>query len=159
MTGREFVGLAVAVAACLGAGAIGALATAGAIPTWYAAIRRPTWNPPNWIFGPVWTALYILMAVAAWQVWRAAGWTQARVALSLFVLQLLLNAAWSPIFFGLHRIGWAFVEILALWAAIVATILAFWPIRPLAGVLLLPYLAWVTFASALTFAIWRLNRV
>jgi benzodiazapine receptor len=158
VTAREAVGLGVAVAACLAAGAIGSLATAGAVPTWYATLRLPAWRPPNWVFAPVWTTLYVMMGVAAWLVWRAGGWHAHRLALGLFVAQLVLNLSWSLIFFGLHRIGWACVEIVALWVAIAATLAAFWPIRPLAGILLLPYLAWVTFAAVLNLAIWRLNR-
>jgi len=158
VSGHEFVGLLVALVACLAAGGIGARLTAAVIPTWYAALRKPSWNPPNRVFGPVWTALYVLMAVAAWMVWRTTGVRGAPVALGLFVVQLALNAAWSPIFFGLRKPGWAAVDLVALWAAIVATGVAFSRVRPLAGYLLLPYLAWVTFAGALNVAIWRLNR-
>jgi tryptophan-rich sensory protein len=157
VSARDGVALAVALAACLAAGAIGSVATVDAIPTWYAALRRPAWNPPNWLFGPVWATLYVLMGVAAWLVWRRAGWAGAKAALLLFAAQLLLNAAWSLVFFGLRRPGWAFVEIVVLWAAIALTLRGFWRLRPLAGALLVPYLAWVTFAAALNFAIWRLN--
>jgi len=158
VSGREVVALAVAVAACLAAGAIGSVATAGAIPTWYAGLRRPPWNPPAWVFGPVWTALYLLMAVAAWLVWREHAGPAGSVALGLFALQLVLNTAWSLIFFGLRAPGWAVVDIVALWLAIALTVVAFWPVRPVAGALLLPYLAWVTFAAVLNVAVWRLNR-
>ena len=124
-------------------------------PTWYATLAKPTWNPPNWIFGPVWTALYISMAVAAWLVWRKGGLWQWPLA--LFAVQLALNAAWSWLFFGFHMPGAAFVEIVALLAAIVATTIAFWPKSMAAGILMLPYLGWVAFASVLNFTIWRLN--
>jgi tryptophan-rich sensory protein len=124
---------------------------------WYAGLRKPLWNPPNWIFGPVWTVLYTTMAVAAWLVWRRGGFAGQRVALLLFLLQLLLNALWSPLFFGLRNPGIAFVDIVLLWLAVLATVVAFWKTRPLTGALLVPYLAWVTFASALNFALWRLN--
>ena len=127
------------------------------IGEWYAGLTKPSWNPPNWLFGPVWTVLYLLMALAAWLVWRKYSFSGASGALALFIFQLGLNAAWSWIFFGLHQIGLALFEILVLWAAISLTIIKFWQLNPLAGVLLLPYLAWVTFASVLNLAIWRLN--
>jgi translocator protein len=125
---------------------------------WYAGLRKPLWNPPNWIFGPVWTVLYATMAVAAWLVWKRGGFAGQRFALSLFLMQLLLNALWSPLFFGLRNPGLAFVDIVLLWLAVLATVVAFWKTRPLTGALLVPYLAWVSFASVLNFAIWRLNR-
>ena len=125
---------------------------------WFAALSKPSWNPPGWIFGPVWSALYTIMAIAAWLVWRRGGFTGQRVALSLFLLQLFFNALWSPLFFGLHQLALAFMDIALLWLALLGTVIAFWKVRPLAGALLLPYLAWVTFASALNFAIWQLNR-
>ena len=125
---------------------------------WFAALSKPSWNPPGWIFAPVWTALYTIMAVAAWLVWRRGGFTGQRVALSLFLLQLFFNALWSPLFFGLHQPALAFADIVLLWLALLGTIMAFWKARPLAGALLLPYLAWVTFASVLNFVIWQLNR-
>ena len=125
---------------------------------WYAGLKKPSWNPPNWIFGPVWTALYTIMAVAAWLVWQRGGFAGQRVALALFLLQLLCNALWSPLFFGLKHPALAFADIVMLWLALSATVVAFWQVRPLAGGLLVPYLAWVTFASALNFALWRLNR-
>jgi tryptophan-rich sensory protein len=121
-------------------------------------MQKPAWNPPNWIFGPVWTALYTMMAVAAWFVWKRGGFAARHIALSLFLLQLLINALWTPLFFGLRNPALAFVDIVLLWLALLATVVAFWKVRPLAGALLVPYLAWVTFASALNFAICRLNR-
>ncbi len=124
---------------------------------WYAALEKPAWNPPAWIFGPVWTILYVMMAVAAWLVWREGGWKVQGRALGLFLLQWLLNALWTPLFFGLHRTGLAFAEIIALWLVLAATVTAFWRVRIAAGALLLPYLAWVTFAAFLNFTIWRLN--
>jgi tryptophan-rich sensory protein len=124
---------------------------------WYAELSKPSWNPPAWIFGPVWTVLYIMMAVAAWLVWREGGWPQQWRALSLFVLQWLLNAIWTPLFFGLHLPGVAFVEMIALWVALVATIIAFWRVRVVAAILLIPYWMWVSFAAFLNFTIWRLN--
>ena len=136
-----------------------ASATAVLVSTggWYAGLTKPTWNPPGWIFGPVWTVLYALMAVAAWRVWLQGGWARQKNALGLFLLQWVLNALWTPLFFGLHRPGWALVEILVLLAAILATIQTFWRLDRPAGLLLLPYAAWVAFASVLNGAIWRLN--
>ena len=140
--------------ACFGVAAFGGATTASSVRDWYPTIEKPAWTPPSWIFGPVWTALYAMMAVAAWLVWRRAGWCGA---LSWFAVQLALNAAWSPVFFGLHRIGLAFVNIVLLWLAIVGTTVTFWKVSPLAGGLFVPYLAWVSFASILNFTIWRLN--
>jgi translocator protein len=124
---------------------------------WYQALEKPAWTPPSWLFGPVWTVLYAMMGVAAWLVWRERGFSGAPTALGLFLLQLVLNAAWSWLFFGLQRPDLAAAEILILWAAIAATIVASWRVRPLAGWLLVPYLLWVSFAAALNVAIWRLN--
>ena len=124
---------------------------------WYARLHKPPWNPPSWVFGPAWTVLYILMAVAAWLVWREGGWKTQGRPLGLFLLQWLLDALWTPLFFGMHRPGLAFAEIISLWLAITATLWSFWRVRKLAGLLLVPYLAWVSFAAMLNFAIWRLN--
>lgn len=136
--------------------AIGGAASVEAGP-FYKQLVRPEWAPPSSIFGPVWTILYILMGIAAWLVWRVGGFRAARSALVLFLVQLALNALWSWLFFAWQRGGLAFADILLLWMLIVATIVLFWRVRPLAGVLLVPYLLWVTFASALNYAIWRLN--
>ncbi|MCX7361073.1 MAG: tryptophan-rich sensory protein [Alphaproteobacteria bacterium] len=122
-----------------------------------AQLRKPSFNPPNWVFAPVWTALYIAMAVAAWRVWRARGLEGARSALVLFALQLALNLGWSILFFGLRQIGPAMIEILILLATLVATTLAFRRIDGIAALLLVPYVAWVSFATVLTAAVWRLN--
>jgi tryptophan-rich sensory protein len=143
------------LATCFGAAAFGAQFAPG---EWYAGLTRPSWNPPNWIFGPVWTVLYLLMAVSGWLVWRTAGFRGATGALACFAVQLLLNAAWSWLFFGLHRPGLAFAEIVVLWLAILATLLLFWKVRPLAGALLVPYLLWVSFAAVLNLTLWQLNR-
>ncbi len=124
---------------------------------WYAGLVKPTWNPPGWLFGPVWTVLYALMAVAAWRVWLKGGWTRQKKALSLLLLQWALNALWTPLFFGLHQPGWALVEILVLLTVLLATMCAFWRVDRPAGVLLIPYAAWVAFATALNGTIWRLN--
>jgi tryptophan-rich sensory protein len=133
----------------------GGWATATGVRDWYPSLLKPAWNPPSWVFGPVWTVLYAMMAVAAWLVWRRDGWSGA---LAWFAVQLTLNAAWSPLFFGLHRIDLALIDITFLWVAIAGTVVAFWKVSPGAGWLLVPYLAWVSFATALNFALWRLNR-
>ncbi len=124
---------------------------------WYRKLNKPSWNPPNSIFAPVWTILYLLMAAAAWLVWRHYGVAAALIPLSLFVLQLLLNAAWSWLFFGRHQIRSALIDIVALWILILATLLSFWQLDRMAGILLLPYLAWVSFAMVLNWAIWQKN--
>ncbi|CAN5868690.1 tryptophan-rich sensory protein [soil metagenome] len=152
MKPRDWLGLFVALAACYGAAAIGAQFTPG---DWYADLAKPSWNPPSWLFAPVWTALYGMMAVAAWLVWRSSA--AVRTALALFAFQLMLNAAWSWLFFGLKRPDLAFADIVLVWFAILATTAAFFRIRTAAGILMLPYLFWVSFATALNYAIWRLN--
>jgi benzodiazapine receptor len=153
----RWIGLVIFIAICLGAGTLGAVATTPEIEGWYKTIAKPSWNPPDWIFGPVWTTLYVLMAVAAWLVWKPAGFRAAAVPLALFAIQLLLNIGWSWIFFRMHEPGWAFVEIVVLWLAIVATTVAFFRCSRIAGWLLVPYVAWVGFASVLNFAIWQMN--
>jgi tryptophan-rich sensory protein len=124
---------------------------------WYASLAKPAWNPPDAIFAPMWTALYVLMAVAAWLVWRRAGFAGAGTALALFVIQLVLNALWSYLFFGLNRLDIAFLEIVILWLAILLVLVLFWREDWRAGALMIPYLVWVGFASCLNFALWRLN--
>jgi benzodiazapine receptor len=142
------------VVASFATAALGGATTAGSVRDWYPTIAKPSWTPPSWLFGPVWTALYLMMAVAGWLVWRRVGWGGALV---WFAVQLALNTTWSPVFFGMHRIGLALVNIVLLWVAIVGTTVAFWRVTPVAGWLFVPYLAWVSFATALNFAIWRLN--
>lgn len=154
---RQVLGLIVLLAVTLAASAVGSLVTYPNIQGWYDHLAKPSWNPPNWVFGPVWSALYVCMAVAAWLVWRQGGLWSAKVPLTLFAVQLALNTLWSCIFFGLQSPGLAFVEVLVLWAAIIATAAAFWQWSMIAGILLVPYLAWVSFASVLNLAIWRLN--
>ncbi|MGD9636672.1 MAG: TspO/MBR family protein [Pirellulales bacterium] len=153
----DFVAIGCWLATCFAAAAVGAVASANA-PEFYAELVRPGWAPPAWLFGPVWTVLYLLMAIAAWLVWREHGFRNAAAALTLFLIQLALNALWSWLFFAWHMGKLAFAEIILLWISIAATLIAFWRVRPLAAWLLAPYLAWVTFAVALCFAIWRLNR-
>ena len=138
------------------------LSTAGtgffvSIDGWYAALHKPVWNPPAWIFGPVWTLLYLMMGVAAWLIWREGGWKTRLWPLRLFLAQLLLNAIWTPLFFGMHQIGLALVNIALLWLSLAATLIVFWRVHRPAGLLLFPYLAWVSFAAFLNFTLWRMN--
>jgi tryptophan-rich sensory protein len=143
--------------ACFGTAAIGAAWTSTSIEGWYQTLAKPAWTPPDWVFGPVWTVLYLMMAIAGWLFWRRSGIVGARGAWLLFAAQLLLNALWSGIFFALRSPGLAFIEILVLWSAIAGTIVAFWPHSRWASYLLVPYLAWSSFAAVLNLAIWRLN--
>lgn len=138
------------------AAALGAVASVQAA-TFYQQLAQPAWAPPSTVFGPVWSVLYALMGIAAWLVWREGGWRRQRGVLALFVIQLAVNALWSWLFFAWHQGALAFADIVLLWLLIVATVLGFWRVRPLAGALLLPYLAWVSFAAALNFAVWQLN--
>ena len=156
-TKQSLLGLVVLLVVCFAAAGIGGAVTTPKIGTWYATLAKPSWNPPAWIFGPVWSALYFCMAVAAWLVWRQGGFSGAKVPLTLFAVQLALNVLWSCIFFGLEKPGLAFGEVLLLWTAIAATMVVFWQRSMIAGILFVPYLAWVSFASFLNFTIWRLN--
>ncbi|OGG24866.1 TspO protein [Candidatus Gottesmanbacteria bacterium RIFCSPHIGHO2_12_FULL_40_13] len=140
-----------------GVGILGSLFTVSSIPTWYANLTKPPFSPPNYVFGPVWTTLYALMGISLYLVWISRIKSK-QYAVKLFFVQLALNAVWSIIFFGLKRPGLAFIEIIALWVAIILTIKAFQKISKTASYLLYPYLAWVSFASILNFAIWILNR-
>jgi len=124
---------------------------------WHERLKKPSWRPPNRLFAPVWTVLYVMIAVSGWLVWREEGFSGAALPLAVYALQLMLNAAWTPLFFGLHRPDLGFVDIVLVWLSIVATIVLFIPIHVGAALLLVPYLAWVTFATALNFAVWRLN--
>ncbi len=153
---RSWLGLLGWLLLCFATAAVGGRASADS-GTFYPLLVRPAWAPPGWLFGPVWSLLYLAMGLSAWLVWRDHGFHKARTALTLFLAQLALNGLWTWLFFVWRLGAWAFVEILALWALILATTLAFWRLRPLAGALLLPYLAWVSFAAALTFAVWSLN--
>ena len=139
---------------CFAASAIGAFFSPG---QWYIELNKPSWHPPSWVFGPVWTVLYTLMAIAAWMVWKKGGFAEQSKPLTLFLVQLALNALWSPLFFGLYSPALAFVDIVLLWCTLAFTIYAFWQVRPLAGALLLPYIAWVSFAAVLNGTLWQLN--
>ena len=142
---------------CFAVAGAGGWLTANEIDGWYQTLRRPTIAPPNGVFGPVWTLLYALMAVAAWQVWQAEPSGMRTTGVALFLVQLALNLAWSWIFFHRHAVGEAVVEIVLLWAAIAATTVLFGRVAPLAAWLMAPYLAWVSFAAVLNVAFWRLN--
>lgn len=153
-TPESLVALAVFALANLAAASSGAFFRPG---EWYAALAKPSWTPPNWAFPVVWSILFLMNAVSGWLVWQAAG-TAASGALGLYVLSLVLNASWSAVFFGLHRMVLGFVNVSLIWISIVAVALAFWPISPLASALQLPYLVWVTIAAALNLTVARMNR-
>ena len=150
----ELLGLAGWLAVTFLAAFVGSRFEPGA---WFRSIEKPSWNPPDRVFGPVWTTLYTMMAVAAWLVWRRWGFAGARAALTAYFVQLALNTAWSWLFFGRQDIGAALADIVLLLVAIVVTLALFWKRHRLAALLLVPYLAWVSFATALNFSIWRLN--
>jgi len=154
---NQALGFTAWLALCIATSGIGALASVNA-RAFYADLARPAWAPPGWVFGPVWSALFLAMAIAVWLVWRVPQPSKARsAALSLFVIQLVANALWSWLFFEWHLGGPAFAEVLLLWLLIASTLFAFWRLSPAAGLLLVPYLAWVTFASALNYTLWQLN--
>ncbi|MFC1636757.1 TspO/MBR family protein [Planctomycetota bacterium] len=147
------------VSLCLFTGFVGSFSTMDSVSTWYADLAKPSFNPPDWAFGVVWPILYVMMGVAAFLVWnKGAASKQVRVALGLFLLQLVLNGLWTPIFFGLHMMGFALAEIVLLWVAILATIIAFWTMSKPATYLLIPYILWVSFAIVLNASLWHLNR-
>ena len=154
---RDLGALIMCIGLCFAVAAIGSAVTMPAIGTWYASLNKPAWNPPGWVFGPVWSVLYLSMGVSVWLVWRKAGFSGGSVALSLFAVQLALNCIWSGLFFGLRQPWLAFGEIILLSCAILATIISFARVSPLASILLVPYLVWVTFAAALNFTIARMN--
>ena len=153
----SWIGLAAWMILCFSVAGVGALATTPEIDGWYKTLDKPAWNPPNSVFGPVWTMLYAMMAIAVWLVWKRDALRNLKRPLTCFAIQLLFNAAWSWVFFYMHEPGWAFLVIVFLWLAIVATTAAFFQISKLAGSLMLPYLAWVSFAAALNYSIWQLN--
>ena len=155
--GKSLSVLAAFVVICFAAAGIGGIATSMSVDTWYASLEKPSWTPPAWLFGPVWSVLYLTMAVAAWLIWRRRKASPVRLPLTLFFLQLTLNAGWSWLFFGLRQPGPAFAELALLWLVIVATMLVFSKTVKLSGWLMAPYLLWTSFAAALNLAIWRLN--
>ena len=151
--GRQLAVLLGLLAVCFGAAALGAALTALSLRDWYPTLRKPAWTPPDWVFGPVWSTLFLLMALAAWLVWRRAGWAP----LGLFGAQLALNVAWSGLFFGLRSPGLALADVALLWCAVAATLWSFGRVSALAGCLLAPYLLWVSYAAALNGAIRAMN--
>lgn len=153
---KQILGLLGWLAVSFAAAAAGGFASANA-GDFYLQLTRPPWAPPSWLFAPVWTFLYLLMGIAAWLVWRERGFRKAPFALSLFLIQLGVNALWTWLFFVWRLGAMAFYEILILWALILCTLVAFWRVRAIAGALLIPYLAWVTLAAALTYAVWQAN--
>jgi len=158
MGARNIVKLVVSIVACQAAGAIGSLATTPNIPTWYDTLEKPFFTPPSWLFAPAWITLYLLMAIAAFLIWRKGlGEEGVKTALVIFLVQLVLNALWSVVFFGLTSPLYGMVVILLLWVAILLTIIKFFRLSTTAGALLLPYILWVSFASALNISIWVLN--
>jgi len=158
MNSKRLLPLGLFLLLAFAAAAMGALATATSVETWYPTLRKPSWNPPSWVFGPVWTALYILMAVATWRAWTVGDALAARRTASLYSAQLTLNALWSILFFGMRRPDIALAEIFVLWAVLIVILVRFWRLDRVAAVLWLPYLGWVSFAAVLNGAIWSLNR-
>ena len=154
---RSWISLLWFVALCLGVEFAGGLLTSVSVRGWYLSIAKPSWTPPGWVFGPVWTVLYLTMAVSAWLVWRERKKARLRTPMMLFVAQLVLNLAWSAAFFTMQNPRLGCLVIVILWVLILGMIVEFREVRPLAGRLLLPYLGWVTFAAFLNFTIWRLN--
>lgn len=154
---RNGTKLAISVVICELAGIVGSVFTVSAIPTWYANIAQPSFSPPNWVFAPVWTILYVLMGTSLWIIWISKKSKHKKWAISIFVVQLLLNILWSVIFFGQHNPGAAFIEITVLWAAILLSMIAFSKISRIAVWLLVPYILWVSFAVYLNYSIWMLN--
>lgn len=155
-TQTQIIGLVGWLLLCFAASAVGAMASFQA-QSIYGLLTQPDWAPPAWLFGPVWTVLYVMMAISAWLVWRIDGFRVNSKALSLFLVQLLFNALWSWLFFAWQQGLWSFINIVLLWTLIVMTVLSFWRIHKLAGALLLPYLLWVSFATLLNLAVWQLN--
>ena len=155
---KKIAGLIAWLGLCYFTAWLGAQVSPGiASSVWYESLNKPDWNPPGWLFGPVWTTLYTMMGVAAWLIWKNYGFNHAKIALSLFFVQLFLNGLWSQIFFGMQEVGWAFAEIIVLLIAIVITTYFFFKKERAAGWLMVPYIAWVGFATVLTGTIWMMN--
>ena len=155
MSPRDILYLAGFVGLCLAVGGVSGNSLSAGVREWFPTLVKPSFNPPSWVFAPVWTVLYIMMGIAAWLVWRQGG--DITLALWMFFIQLALNFLWSFLFFNLHRLDIALVDITALWIGIAATLYLFWNVDMRAGLLLVPYLAWVSFASLLNASFWRLN--
>lgn len=154
----SYVKLLIAIAIPVLVGGISGFFTVSGVESWYQTIQKPSWNPPNWVFGPVWTTLYVMMGIALWLVWKEDTSRELKmIAFILFGVQLILNFLWSFVFFKLEQPGFAFLEILFMWVAILATIFAFAQVNKTAAWLLVPYISWVSFAAILNFTIWRMN--
>ncbi len=155
---KDVLRFIISILICQAAGFIGSLFTSPSIPTWYASLKKPSFNPPNWVFFPVWTALFLLMGISLYILWtQALKDGKANIALIFFAVQLVLNILWSILFFGLKSPLFAFIEIIILWLAILLTILISFSVSKVAGLLLLPYILWVSFAAVLNFFLWKLN--
>lgn len=158
MKTKEIISLIVAIITCEAAGIVGSIFTASKIPTWYKGLMKPALNPPSWVFGPVWTTLYLLMGIALYIIWKKGLSTEGvKFALTIFAVQLILNALWSIVFFNMENLGLALINIVLMWLSILWTIVLFYRLSPTAGLLLIPYILWVSFASYLNYAIWTLN--
>ena len=152
------VKLIICIVLTVGLGSLGGIFTAAEIQGWYLHLNKPSWNPPNWLFAPVWTSLYLLMGISLFLVWKTAASTDPkRWAIIIFIAQFALNFLWSYIFFKEHQMGWAFVEIIVMWVAILCTIIAFSRINKTAAWLLVPYISWVSFAAILNYTVWQAN--
>lgn len=158
MRPARFLALVGFIAAAFVAGGIGSAATFEHVRTWYPSLHKPSWTPPNWLFGPVWTCLYVMMAVAAWRVWRSRPAAAAKTEIALYASQITLNLLWSVLFFGLRNPALGLIDIVLLWALLLFMQVRFYRADLLAALLWLPYLLWVSFATALNTAIWWLNR-
>ena len=154
---QELFALVAFLLLCFGVSALGGLATSTSVGTWYQTLTKPALNPPDWVFAPVWTTLFVLMAIAGWRVWRTPAARARSRALWAFGIQLALNLAWSALFFWMRSIGLALLEISAFWVSLVVTMILFWRVDRVAGALFVPYLAWVSFAVYLNAALWQLN--
>ncbi|MBX2999890.1 MAG: tryptophan-rich sensory protein [Caldilineaceae bacterium] len=163
----QLVSIGIAALAPTLAAVIGGAATGKTLDDWYLSLDKPKWNPPNWLFPVAWTFLFTMMGIASWLVWREgrsgnekdlSTSSEAKTALKIYGIHLVFNTLWSIIFFGMRKLGWAFVELLVLWHLVVATIASFYRIKPVAGLMLIPYLLWTTFAGILNFMVWRMNR-
>jgi benzodiazapine receptor len=149
--------LIISIISTVGLGSLGGIFTIAEIPTWYAGLNKPSFNPPNWIFGPMWTTLYVLMGISFYLIWKRPISLERSLAIRLFIIQFILNFCWSILFFSMHQIGRAFAEIITMWVFILLTIIQFRKLSPTAAALLIPYLLWVSFASILNGSIWQLN--
>ena len=155
---NTYIKLLISIVVCVAVGGISGFFTSSEITTWYAALNKPSFNPPNYLFAPVWTTLYVLMGISFWLIWKSdAQLSVKNKAMFVFAIQLILNFFWSIIFFSMHQPGYAFIEIIFLWLFILFSIITFYPISKTAAYLLIPYICWVSFASALNFSIWKLN--